>query len=172
MTNLSIRCFGKAEENFIKKEILIMLILFQLPGSHILALNSYGKLYNHLENLERGKGKGKWIFARHSHQRMLSLYRYIRNQKIKIFEESLGEILTEATNNTIEKEGCNNPDILEIIKGNIKKPVFIPVTSDVDVGALQKQWCQNYCKSHGFILFEINGPTDFKGIGGGHDSVA
>jgi hypothetical protein len=150
-----------------------MLILFQLPGNHIHALNTYGKLYNHLESLERSKGKGKWIFARHSYQRMLSFYRYIRNQKIKILEEGLGETLTETANHTIEKEeGCKNPDILEIINGNVKKPVFIPVTPDVDVGTLQKQWCQNYCKAHGFILFEINGPADFKGTGGGHDSVA
>jgi hypothetical protein len=149
-----------------------MLILFQLPGSHILALNTYGKLYNHLENLERGKGKGKWIFARHSHQRMLSFYRYIRNQKLKIFEEGLQEALTEAKNKTTGKEGCKNADILEIVNGNIKKPVFVPVTSDVNVESLQKKWCQNYCKAHGFILFEITGPNDFKGVGGGYDSVA
>jgi hypothetical protein len=99
---------------------------------------------------------------------MLSFYRYIRNQKINIFEEGLEEAL-EATSKT---GGCKNADILEIINGNIKKPVFIPVTSDVDVESLQKKWCQNYCKSHGFILFEINGPADFKGTGGGYDSVA
>ncbi len=34
-----------------------MLLLFD--RHHIIAFNNYRKLYNHLENLERNKGKGK-----------------------------------------------------------------------------------------------------------------
>ncbi len=128
-----------------------MLILFD--RHHIIAFNNYRKLYNHLENLERYKGKGKWIFARHSHQRVLSFYKYIRDQEIpvQIAEEDSGE----------------NFDVLEMINGNIKEPIFIPVTSDIDVIVLQQQWCQNYCKEHNYALFEISSPAGFKKIGGG-----
>ncbi len=126
-----------------------MLLLFD--RHHIIAFNNYRKLYNHLENLERNKGKGKWIFARHSWQRVLSFYTYIRDQEIpvQIAEEDSGE----------------NFDVLEMINGNVKEPIFIPVTPDVDVTALQHQWCQNYCKEHNYALFEISKPTDE--IGGG-----
>ena len=126
-----------------------MLILFD--RHHTLAFKNCGKLYNHLESLERGKGKGKWIFARHSHQRVLSFYKYIRDQEISV---QPAEKLVPA------KAG----DILEMINGNVNKPIFIPVTPDVDVMALQQQWCQNYCKEHNYALFEVSRPADFKEI--------
>lgn len=161
-----------------------MLILFDLH--HILAFNTYGKLYNHLESLERGKGKGKWIFAHHSWQRMLSCYRYVRDRKVcaqsaETFEQGLEEALKQAiagklvlpkVGNQGKSEGVENFDILEVINGNVKKPVFIRVTPDIDVGSLQQQWCQNYCKAHGYALFEVSSPADFKGTGGGYDPIA
>ena len=134
-----------------QKENFIMLILFDCR--HIFAFNNYGKLYKHLESLERGKGKGKWIFAHHSHERVLSFYKYIRDQEISV--------------QLAEKDGGENFDVLEMINGNIKEPVFIPVTPDVDVMALQHQWCQNYCKEHNYALFEISKPAVFKEAVGG-----
>ncbi len=127
-----------------------MLLLFD--RHHIIAFNNYRKLYNHLENLERNKGKSKWIFARHSWQRVLSFYQYIRDQETSVPPtEKLAP--TEAG------------DVLEMINGDVTKPMFIPVTPDVDVIALQQQWCQNYCKEHNYALFEISKPADFKEIG-------
>ncbi len=129
-----------------------MLLLFD--RHHIIAFNNYRKLYNHLENLERNKGKGKWIFARHSHQRVLSFYRYVCDQEMSV--------------QPAEKlSSMEAGDVLEMINGNVKEPIFIPVTPDVDVIALQQQWCQNYCKEHNYALFEISKPADFKEIGGG-----
>ncbi len=124
-----------------------MLILFD--RHHIIAFNNYRKLYNHLENLERNKGKGKWIFARHSHQRVLSFYQYIRDQEIPV--------------QIPEEDSDENFDVLEMINGNVKEPIFIPVTSDIDVITLQQQWCQNYCKEHNYALFEISKPADLGG---------
>jgi hypothetical protein len=154
-----------------------MLILFDFPADRILALANYSKLHNHLEYMEKTRGKGKWVFAQHPHQRVLSFYRYVRAQKLLvlpttsgIFERSLEEALKQTErSNAPEKEGGKNFDILEIVDG--KKPVLIPVTPDVDVEALQKQWCRNYCKTHGYALFEVSSPADFKEIGGGHDHV-
>ena len=125
-----------------------MLILFD--RHHILAFNNYRKLYNHLENLERNKGKSKWIFARHSHQRVLSFFNYVRDQEISV--------------QPAEEDSGENFDILEMVNGNVKEPIFIPVTPDIDVVTLQQQWCQNYCKEHNYALFEISKPADFKEI--------
>jgi hypothetical protein len=163
-----------------------MLILFDLPKNVIHAFNTYGTLYNHLENLERKRGKGKWVFALHSHQRMMSYYRYIRDRKAYLqsaatFEEGLEEALKQAVagklipkraKNQEKSEDGENSDILEIINGNVKKPVFIRVTPDVDVGSLQQKWCQNYCKAHGYRLFEVSSPADFKAAAGGQDAYA
>ena len=157
-----------------------MLVLFDLPKNVIHAFNTYGTLYNHLENLERYRRKGKWVFALHSHQRMMSYYRYVRDRKAYLqsaetFEEGLEEALKQAVagklvpakaKNQEKSEDGENCDILEIINGNVKKPVFIRVTPDVDVGSLQQKWCQNYCKTHGYKLFEVFTPADFKEIGG------
>ena len=70
------------------------------------------------------------------------------------------------------KEASKKFDILEIVNGDPKKPVFIPITPDVDIKSLQQQWCQNYCKAQGYALFEVSSPDDFKETGGGHDHVA
>ena len=129
-----------------------MLILFD--RQHIIAFHNYRNLYNHLESLERDKGKGKWIFARHSHQRVLSFYKYVCDQEI--FAQ-LAEKLDPA----------EAVDVLEMVNGSIENPIFIPVTPDIDVIALQQQWCQNYCKEHNYALFEISSPGGFKEIGCG-----
>jgi len=153
-----------------------MLILFDLLANRILAFTNYSKLHNHLEHMGRIRGKGKWVFARHPHQRVLSFYRYIRAQKLLIqpttsgiFEQGLERSLKQGTKNTAEKEKNQNVDILEIITG--KTPVFIPVTPDVDVNALEQKWCQDFCKAHGYPLFEVSSPADFK-AGGGHDQAS
>ena len=153
-----------------------MLILFDLPKNMIHAFNTYSTLYNHIESLERARVKGKWVFARHSWQRMMSCYRYVRDQALLvqpttsgIFEQGLEEAMKQAAGETTGKEDGKNLDVLEIINGNVKKPLFIPVTPDVDAKALMQKWCQTYCKSHGLPLFEVSSPADFKEAGGGHD---
>lgn len=150
-----------------------MLILFDLPKDTIHAFKTYYSLYNHLEHMEKTKGKGKWVFARHSHQHVLACYRYIRNQKLsaqpaRIFEQGLERALKQATAKATGK-GDEKFDILEMVNGNVKKPVFIPVTPDIDIITLQQRWCQNYCKKHGYALFEVSSPTDFKNARDGHD---
>ena len=157
-----------------------MLILFDLPQKNVLAFKAYNTLYNHLENLEKRKGKGKWIFARHSRQHMMSCYRYVRDRNVcaqsaETFEEGLEEALKQAIAGKLvpaKDEGGGNFDIIEVINGNVKNPVFIRVTPDVDVEALRKRWCEAYCKAHGYALFEVSDPADFKARGGGHDHVA
>lgn len=153
-----------------------MLILFDLPKDKIHAFNSYHTLFNHIHSLERTKEKRKWFFARHSCERVISFYQYIREQKSFVepesFEESLKQALKQTNKKTIEREGSEKGDILEIVNGNVKKPNFIPITLGVDVEDLQKQWCRNYCKNHGYVLFEVSKPTDFKQYPGGKNDYA
>ena len=137
-----------------------MLILFDSPKNHIHAFKTYSALYNHVESLERGKGKGKWIFARHSWQHVISCYRYVRDRNVcaqsaETFEKGLEEALKQAVAGKLvpaKAEDGENFDILEMVNGNVKKPVFIPVTPDVNVNALQQKWCRTYCKAHSSLV--------------------
>jgi hypothetical protein len=155
-----------------------MLVLFNSHKKQIHTFKTYDALFHHLENLERIKGKGKWIFARHSRQHMISCYRYVRDRNVcaqsaETFEEGLEEALKQAIAGKLvpaKDEGGGNFDIIEVINGNVKNPVFIRVTPDVDVEALRKRWCEDYCKAHGYTLVEVFSPADLtpfeKQIGG------
>lgn len=120
-------------------------------------------LDNHLENGERAKGKGKWIFARHSRQHMISCYRYVRDRNVcaqsaETFEEGLERALKQAIAGKLvpaKDEGGGNFDIIEVINGNVKNPVFIRVTPDVDVEALRKRWCEDYCRRMGMLCLRF-----------------
>lgn len=155
-----------------------MLILFDLPYKNVHAFKTYSALYNQLKNVEKCPGKGKWIFARHSWQRMMSCYRYVRNRKLcgqlpETFEQGLEKALKRAAGESAgEGGGSQETDVFEIINGNPKKPVFIPLTPDVDVNALRLEWRQNYCKAHGYILHDVSSLADLKKIGGQDDHVA
>ena len=45
-------------------------------------------------------------------------------------------------------------DLLEMCKGDLNKPLQIPVSPDVDVEHLLKIWCFEYCKAHGYEVKE------------------
>ncbi len=96
-----------------------MLILVDLPHKNVHAFKSYRALYNHLENVE----KGKWIFVRPSWRRMVSCYLYIRNRKLcgqllQTFEQGLERAMKRAAGETAGEEGGSQGfDVREIIKG-------------------------------------------------------
>ena len=122
-----------------------MLVLFYTPKNHIHTFHHYEKLYKHLERLEADKENSKWTFARHSHDRVFGFYKYVCTRLMA----------------PLEKTGPEGLDILEIVRGDVKKPVLIPITPDLDVESLRKKWCQSYCKSHGYPLADVSSPADF-----------
>ena len=128
-----------------------MLVLFYPPKNHVHMFHHYGKLYKHLERLEADKEKSSWMFIRHAHSRVFNFYKYVCRKLMK----------------AIDQEGREGVDILEIVRGEPKKPVFIPVTPDVDVESLRKKWCQSYCKSHGYPLVDVSSPADFRNLESG-----
>jgi len=108
---------------------------------------------------------------------MMSCYKYIRAQKFppsfrETFEQGLEKALRRESGETGKERSGQEPDILEIIKGNSRKAVFIPITPDIDVDALRQEWCKAYCKSHNYSLFDVSSPADFKESGGGHDQTS
>lgn len=157
-----------------------MLVLFNPHKERIHTFKTYDALFNHLDNMEKVKKKPKRIFARHSYQRLLSFYRYIRNEKLApypmaIFEQGLEQALNQAAGTAREAQANFDIDILEIVNGNVRNPKFIPITPDVDVEALRRKWCEDCCKAHGYHLVEVSSLAQFRqpeGQKGGKDGHA
>lgn len=45
-------------------------------------------------------------------------------------------------------------DLIEISKGNDEERLQIPVTPDIDIQELKKNWCSDYCDAHGYVLVD------------------
>ena len=115
-----------------------MLILFD-PQTRAYAFQNYDYLYNHLNRLERDRHAKKnlastpsWIFTHHCAHRVNNWYAYM------------------AENPRMDQEG----GLLEIISGNLKEPLFIPVTAATNLDDLRIEWCRVYCKNHNYTLVE------------------
>lgn len=44
--------------------------------------------------------------------------------------------------------------LIEIRQGNPQELIEILVTSDLDIEAIKKQWCCDYCKAHNYLIVE------------------
>jgi hypothetical protein len=54
-------------------------------------------------------------------------------------------------------------DLIEIYVGDPQSPHQIPVTPDLDLTELMRDWCFDYCYAHGFRVFEeIDGSGSLK----------
>jgi hypothetical protein len=132
-----------------------MLLLINKQKNRVQIFHDYNGLYSHIEACEKQKHARKgnprraqaWVFARHSHQRMAT------------YQDALARQAANGNADTIEAKGW---DILEIVNGNLLKPVFIPLVHNLDIEPLQKNWCNHYCKAHGLNLMEIRDVSDFK----------
>lgn len=71
-------------------------------------------------------------------------------------------------------------DLVEIYYGDANNPVQIPITEDIDIESLRKDWCLAYCKAHNYTVLdtlETKG-MDFEDTGsrekitGGKDDLA
>lgn len=64
----------------------------------------------------------------------------------------------------IEKQAFDRGlDLIEIHRNDLLNPLQIPVTVDLDIGALEKDWCLAYCKANGYTLTEESFPESGKG---------
>jgi len=107
---------------------------------------SYGDLVKHIEIIEEdnflGKGKEIWSLSFYSH-RTLELFYWQMVRAINV-------LLTEEQQRAYEKK----LSLLEICKGHRDEAVQIILTPDVDVEEIKKDWCKDYCLSHGYLLKE------------------
>jgi hypothetical protein len=136
-----------------------MLLLINEQKNRIQIFHDYNGLYGHIEACEKQKHAQKgnprqvqaWVFARHSHQRMVT------------YQDALAR--QAANGNGTDNIGAKGWDILEIVSGNPIKPVFIPLVHNLDIEPLQKNWCNHYCKAHNLNLIEITDVSDFRKLG-------
>jgi hypothetical protein len=75
----------------------------------------------------------------------------------------------------IEREAFRQGlDLIEIQQGNEDNPLQIPVDRNTDIESLKKEWCEDYCKAHGYFLkVTLHNETDPESLKtGGSDDPA
>jgi len=110
---------------------------------------NYNELFKYIQNMENLKlleghicfQDEPWSFTLYTHKRLSYIYpkfleKYFSKSGKQAYEQEL--------------------DLLEIYKGDYHNPIQIPVTQDVDIQDLQKNWCQDYCNAHNYVLVEYN----------------
>lgn len=132
-----------------------MLILLDERKNNFNIFYHYGGLYNFIETQEKhrnAKRSGRkaqcWVFARHSHRRMITYQ--------GIFSHPM------AYPASIDGRHTNGWDILEIVSGDPDNPVFIPLAHNIDIEPLLKNWCTRYCRFHRYTLIEIASLMELK----------
>ena len=106
--------------------------------------------YKHIRAVEDNKYRNghqafldSWSFTRHSIRRVLAFYQYVCH---------------------IRKKPRQNPeqklfklDVLEICLDPSQSPLLLPVTPDMDIQSLLKDWCRVYFQSHGYEFLDGGG---------------
>ena len=123
-----------------------LMIKITLPdGEHKLFTNHH-QVCDYINAIERKKalesGVKTWSFTRRRYQTLYSLY--YRNPSLKDF-------LTLKEKEAVEKE----MGLVEIIKGNREHITQILFTSCLDIEPLKRDWCKEYCETHGLIHSEF-----------------
>jgi len=80
-----------------------------------------------------------WSFVYYTHAELSTIYATLKNDIT----------LTGRTKEAFDQ----GRDLIEICNGNM---IFLefPITPGLDIESLKKDWCEVYCKAHGYILLE------------------
>jgi len=120
-----------------------MFVLFNSHKKQINTFKTYDALFHHLQNMEKVKKRPKRIFVRHSRQRVMSFYRYVRNRKLApyaiAFEQGLEQALRHAAGTAMDEAQKYGLDILGIVSGDIQNPRIIPLTPDIEALSKNRQ---------------------------------
>ena len=141
-----------------------MLWVYREDGTNGFSCKDDGHLYRHITEMENSKllpghpqfGQSEWGFIHFTSRRVNALYehtpRHLRTPCLKrAYELEVG--------------------LAEIYIGNLHKPTEIVLTPDVDLQALQKQWCLDYCQAHGYQVVEKPAaPLQPVGVAWGQDT--
>lgn len=124
-----------------------MIHLFNGNTAEKRSFQNSDELFKFIRDMEHSKlcedhpefGSFSWSFRVFKRRNIVELYHNIK-------EEDLTSPILQAYEQEL--------DLLEMCKGDLNKPLQIPVSLDVDVEHLQKIWCFEYCKAHGYEVKE------------------
>lgn len=86
----------------------------------------------------------RWRFVHYKHAELSVIYSCMKEPPIK----------------GIEKQAFDQGlDLIEVYQGSPTNPLQIPVTPDLNIQKLQKDWCESYCKAHGYSLLYGDGES-------------
>ena len=80
-----------------------------------------------------------WRFVCYKHSELNTIYSCMKEPPIQGIEREAFE------------QGL---DLIEIHHGSPLNPIQLPVRQDLDIESLKKEWCEAYCKAHGYSLIE------------------
>jgi len=110
-------------------------------------LKNYDDACNYINGLERRKaletGEIGWLFTRRRYETLSSLY--YRTPPLS------RDFFTSKEKEAIQKE----IGLIEILKGDRENFIQILSNLKLDVEPIKRNWCQEYCKEHGFKLYEL-----------------
>jgi len=114
-------------------------------GEHRLFMN-YHQVCDYINAIEKRKasesGEEMWSFIRRRYETLYSLY--YRNPSLKDF-------LTLKEKEAVKKE----MGLVEIVKGDREHIIQFLFRSCLDIEPLKRDWCREYCKTHGLALLEF-----------------
>ena len=122
------------------------MIKITLPNGESKVFKNYHEVCEYINTIEKPEelepGKAGWRFIRRRHETLSCLY--YRNPSLK-------DYLTPREREAVEKQ----LGLIEILKGGWETVAQILFTNHLDLEALKRDWCKEYCQSHGFKLVEI-----------------
>jgi hypothetical protein len=72
----------------------------------------------------------------------------------EIVTELYARLKKEWLADSLEEAYEQHLGVIEICKGDYEKPTWIPLTGNIDIGKLKKDWYFECCKKHGFFVIE------------------
>lgn len=103
--------------------------------------------------------KSRWRFVYYKHSELTIIYSCMKEPPINGIERQAFEM---------------GLDLIEIYQGDAKNPLQTPVTADLNIQKLHKDWCESCCKTYGYTLLETFGNESLSELpttGGGSDLV-
>ena len=121
------------------------MIKITLPNGESRIFENYHEVCGYINTIERAgeleSGKARWRFIRRRHETLWCLY--YRNPSLK-------DYLTPREREAVEKQ----QGLIEILKGGWETVIQILYTTHLDLEALKRDWCKEYCAAHGLKMSE------------------
>jgi hypothetical protein len=123
----------------------IKMIKITLTNGESRIFENYHEVCEYINTIERTgeleSGKAGWRFIRRRHDTLQSLY--YRNPSLK-------DYLTSREREAVEKQ----QGLIEILKGGWETVTQILYTTHLDLEALKRDWCKEYCAGHELKMSE------------------